>query len=85
MKLQLLLYYNITKPLKVHMLLAHCTEFLEKYGSNKGLGFYSEQTGESIPGNFKAIFDKYKLKNIHSENYGKHLDKAVIEFGSVHI
>lgn len=76
---------SISKPLKIHMLLAHSTEFIEKYSNDKGLGFYSEQTGEAIHRNFEAIFIKYKIKNIHSANYGKNLKKAVIEFGSVHI
>ena len=76
---------GISKPLKVHMLIAHSSEFLEKYGNHKGLGFYSEQTGETIHRNFELFFDKYRIKNIHSEKYGIHLKKAVVEFGSVHI
>ena len=32
---------GITKPLKIHMLLDHCSEFLEKYSDNKGLVFFS--------------------------------------------
>ena len=76
---------DITKPLKIHILISHCSEFLEKYANNKGLGFYSEQTGEAIHKKFELIFNKYKIKNIHSENYGIHLKKAVVEFGSGHI
>ena len=67
------------------MLIAHSSEFLDKYGNHKGLGFYSEQTGETIHRNFELFFDKYRIKNIHSEKYGIHLKKAVVEFGSVHI
>ena len=73
---------NITKPLKVHILLAHLQEFIEKYGKNKGLGFYSEQTGEAVHQKFEKIFGKYFIKNIISEQYGKHLHKAVVEFSS---
>ena len=58
---------NITKPLKVHVLLAHCKEFIVTYGKGKGLGFFSEQTGESIHQKFKPIFERYKIKNIDSE------------------
>ena len=36
---------DITKPLKVHVLTAHVSEFNEQYGKSKSLGFYSEQTG----------------------------------------
>ena len=34
---------NITKPLKVHVLLAHCKEFIDRYGKGKGLGFFSNK------------------------------------------
>ena len=49
---------NITKPLKVHVLIAHVKEFIETYGKGKGLGFFSEQTGESIHQKFKPIFER---------------------------
>ena len=76
---------NITKPLKVHILVAHLAEFIEKYGNNKGLGFYSEQTGEAVHQKFETIFAKYCIKNISSDQYGHNLLKAVVEFSSSHI
>ena len=76
---------NITIPLKIHILLAHVVEYLEKYGNNKGLGFYSEQTGEALHQKFEPIFNKYKIKDINADNYGKHLEKAVVDFRSDHI
>ena len=76
---------NITKPLKVHILIAHLCEFIEKYGKNKGLGFYSEQTGEAIHQKFDTIFAKYCIKNIYSEQYGQNLHKAVVEVSSSHL
>ena len=76
---------NITKPLKVHILIAHLGEYIEKYGNNKGLGFYSEQTGEAVHQKFETIFAKYCIKNIYSEQYGQNLLKAVVEFSSSHI
>ena len=76
---------NITKPVKLHILLSHCDEFLNLYGLGKGLGFFSEQTGEAVHYKFETIFRKYKIKNIHSETYGQRLRKAVVEFSSTHI
>ena len=76
---------NITKPLKVHVLLAHCKEFIVRYGKGKGLGFFSEQTGESIHQKFKPIFERYKIKNTDSEKYGSHLLDAVVAFSSLNI
>ena len=71
---------NITKPPKIHILLSHCAQFLKLYGRGKGLGFFSEQTGEAVHQKFEPIFDKYKIKNIHSEQYGQRQRKAVVEF-----
>ena len=76
---------NISKPPKVHILVTHVEEFLIKYAGNKGLGFYSEQTGETIHQKFEQVFDKYKIKNIDSEQYGLRLRRAVVEFSSTHI
>ena len=53
---------NITKPLKVHVLLAHCKEFIVRYGKGKGLGFFSKQTGESIHQKFKPFLRDIKSK-----------------------
>ena len=64
---------NITKPLKVHILVAHLAEFIENYGNNKGLGFYSEQTGKAVHQVFETIFAKSGFKNISSEQYGHNL------------
>ena len=76
---------NITKPLKIHILIAHLCEFIETYGNNKGLGFYSEQTGEAIHHKFETIFAIYCIKNIYSEQYGQNLRKAVVEVSSSHL
>ena len=64
---------NITKPLKVHIVIAHVCDFIKKIGNGRGLGFYSEQTGEALHHNFKTIFNKYHIKNIYSEKYGQNL------------
>ena len=48
-------------------------------------GFIQSKRGKPIHKKFEPIFNKYKIKNIHSENDGLHLEKAVVEFGSEHI
>ena len=76
---------NITKPLKVHIVIAHVCDFIEKYGNGRGLGFYSVQTGEALHHKFETIFDKYYIKNIYSKKYGQNLYKAVVKFSSFHL
>ena len=76
---------NITKPLKIHVLLVHCKTFFDECGKGKGLGFFSEQTDESIHQKFKPIFQRYKIKSIDSEKYGSHLLDAVVAFSSYNI
>ena len=76
---------NITKPLKIHIVIAHVCDFIEKFGNGRGLGFYSEQTGEALHQKFETIFSKYRIKNIYSEIYGQKLYKAVVEFSSIHL
>ena len=76
---------DITKPLKVHVLTAHVSDFIEQYGKSKALGFYSEQTGEAVHQKFESIFSKYAIKNIYCDKYGQNLYKAVVEFSSSHI
>ena len=44
---------NISKLPKMHILACHVKQFLQKFGKGKGLGFYSEQTGETVHEKFK--------------------------------
>ena len=77
---------NITVPPKVHILFNHVEEYISKFGiDQKGLGFYSEQTGESVHQKFEQTFSKYKIENTNAENYGLRLRKVVVEFSSLHI
>ena len=76
---------NISKPLKIHILSSHVEDFINKYSNGKGLGFYSEQTGESIHAKFEPCFNKYKIKNKDSPQYGERLKNAVVEFSSMHV
>ena len=76
---------NISRPLKVHILSCHVEDFVNEYSNGKGLGFYSEQTGESIHAKFEPCFNNYKMKNKDSLKYGKRLMNAVVEFSSMHV
>ena len=76
---------KITKPLKAHILFAHCEEYIKIYGRYKGLGFYSEQTGEAIHQKFETVFTKYKIKNINDNQFGERLRRAVVEFSSTYL
>ena len=76
---------GISNPLKMHILSAHCKTFITLYGKGKGLGFYSEQTGEAIHKKFDTTFGKYRMKNIKADDYGNYLLRAVIDFSSMHI
>ena len=76
---------NITKPLKVHIGIAHICDFIEKYDNGRGLGFYSEEAGEALHQKFETIFSKYRIKNIYSEKYGQKHYKAVVEFSSIQL
>lgn len=50
----------------------------------KALGFYSEQSMESVHFEFNKVWSKYQLKREHP-NYPKKLLDAVNEFNSLHI
>lgn len=76
---------NITKPLKVHIVFAHLPFFINNFSKGRDLGYFSEQTGESIHQKFNPICERYKLKNIESEKYGNHLLRSVIDFSSSNI
>ena len=56
---------NITRPTKIHILLSHCDKFIKLYGQDKGLGFFSEQTGEAVHQTFEPVFNKYKIKKTY--------------------
>ena len=76
---------NITKPLKIHIVIAHVCDFIENFGNGRGLGFYSEQTGLALHKKFESIFSEYRIKYIYSEIYGQKLYNAVVEFRSIHL
>ena len=50
-----------------------------------GMGYFSEQTGETLHHKFEDTFSNYKMKHDESDKYGKRLMNAVVEFSSMHI
>ena len=76
---------EVTVPLKIHIISAHLEDFLNKFSDGRGLGYFSEQTGEAIHQRFKPIFEKYKIKRIDSEEFADHLYKSVVEFSSINV
>ena len=65
---------DITKPLKVHVLTAHVSEFNEQYGKSKALGFYSEQTGEAVHQKFESkvpVFSFFSIRSYNTITCGK--------------
>ena len=76
---------KITKLLKAYILFAHCKEYVKMYGRYKGLGFYSEKTGEAIHQKFEIFFTKYKIKNTDDNQFGERRRRAVVEFSSTYL
>ena len=49
------------------------------------MGFYSEQTGESVHHKFELVSNKNKMKSTNDDQYGEKLRKAVVEFSSTRL
>jgi hypothetical protein len=75
---------SLSHTLKVHVLMEHLEHGLH-YLNGNSLGLWSEQAGESVHREFITYWSKYQINNLNSENYGKQLMKAVIEFSSRHL
>ena len=54
-------------------------------GDVHGLGYWSEQSGESVHHEFKIYWERYKVNDINAESYPLRLFKAVVEFSSEHL
>ena len=62
---------NVSTTLKIHVLLNHVTDCLKFIDHNNGLGFWSEQSGESVHREFLKIWDKYKINVIQDESFAE--------------
>ena len=76
---------NLRETLKIHVILAHVKDSLNYIDNGYGLGFWSEQSGESVHREFLKYWERYKVSNIHNITYAPRLCKAVTEFSSLHI
>lgn len=76
---------NLSTTLKIHVILAHIQESFQYIDDNNALGFWSEQSGESVHREFLKYWNRYKINSINDESYSPRLLKAVVEFSSLHI
>ena len=74
---------GITVTPKVNAVIFHVAEFCTMTG--RGLGPWSEQTGESVHHDFKEMWQRYKVKNIDLPTYGDNLLEAVSVYNSQHL
>lgn len=75
---------EISKTLKIHVLVEHLKHCLHFLGKN-GLGLWSEQAGESIHREFLKFWERYKINLLEDSTYPTRLRRAVVEFSSRHI
>lgn len=76
---------EVSETLKLHVLKTHtgaCIKFLE---NDRGLGYWSEQCGESVHREFLITWERYQINDIKNILYEDHLFKAVVEFSSCNL
>lgn len=76
---------NVSKTLKIHVLLEHLEQCLQFIDNDNGLGFWSEQSGEAVHHKFLEFWSRYKMNFMNDESYASQLQKAVTEFSSLHL
>ena len=67
---------------KVHAVMHHVDDFCEMTG--RGLGSWSEQTGESVHHDINETWKKFKINDVERPVYAEHLLKAVSMYNSKH-
>ena len=67
----------ISIPLKLHVLEVHAVEFLNDMGEEHGLGFYSEQSFESMHNKINENWNKNPLKEDHPQ-FGPKMKDLVV-------
>ena len=70
---------------KVHAVLDHVEDFLDRQNDGLGLGHHSEQASEAVHSDFKKLWtgDGYK-REINHPDYSKNLLKCVVVYNSRH-
>ena len=76
---------TISETLKIHVLLVHLDQCLNFLENKRGLGFWSEQAGESVHRVFKKFWSRRKMNLISDPKYITRLKAAVVEFTSKHL
>ena len=79
------LYTDLKNPTqsitpKAHILFEHVAPYCEI--KNRGLGLTAEQAHEALHATFKKRYDRYIIKNIKNENYGRRLLSCVLDLNS---
>lgn len=75
------LQLGISVTPKIHAVFFHVPDFCQIV--QKGLGFYSEQTMESVHSDFKNTWVKYTV-SINHPDYPERLKRALCEYNSLH-
>ena len=76
---------DISETLKIHVMRTHVEQCLTFIENNNGLGYWLEQTGESIHHEFMHIWESYRINSMENKLYDSKLLQAVIEFSSLNI
>lgn len=76
---------HVSESLKIHVLKKHLEQCLSFIEDDAGLGYWSEQAGESVHRQFLKVWQRYKMNNIADEQYPTQLLKAVVEFSSLNL
>ena len=78
-------WFDLGLPIicKMHLLIEHLPEVLEKYGM--GTALLNESAGESLHADFDRHYQGYIIKNINTVQYQTKLLKAVTSYNSGHI
>lgn len=76
---------DLSVTLKIHVILEHVDQSFSFIQDNNALGFWSEQSGESVHRDFLKIWELFKVSSIAHESYASQLLKAVTKYSSLHL
>ena len=69
---------------KAHIVFAHLADVLDK--RQEALSQWSGEVVEACHDQaFEKVWQRYKVKNVASENHGKNLYRAVLEFNAFNV
>ncbi len=70
-------------PLKMHIIVAHLDRALRETG--RGLGYDSEEGHERAHHDFDTVWQRYRVRDLTSDVYGRNLLRAVLTYNSSHM